>query len=135
MKKLLFVIFCLPIIGFGQKTSLPAEVKNIISEIQENMKNVENPLVATYLGSEIGDYFYFNFAGTDGKFFDFGNGNNNYGDIPFGENDLEINSKLIGKKFIIYWGWSKAEFYCCEGRMDTYISDFPCILNIEYYRD
>jgi hypothetical protein len=135
MKKLLLILLCLPIFFFGQQNNLPKDVKNIISEIQVDMENVDNPIVATYLGSEIGDYFYFPFAALDGKYLDFGNGKNNYSDIPFSENDLEINSKLIGKKFTIYWGWSKAEFYCCEGRMDTYIADFPSILNIEYYKE
>ena len=135
MKKLLLILLCLPMIGFGQETYIPDEVKNITSELKENMKNVSNPIIATYLGSEIGDYFYFPFTGVDGKYFDFGNGNNNYGDIPFGENDLEMNSELIGKKFTIYWGWNLAEFYCCEGRMDIYKADFPSILSIVYHQE
>ena len=135
MKNLLLLLLCVPVITLSQNSNLPDDVKKYVSEINENMNYVDNPLTATYIGSEIGDYFYFLFEGNDGKVFDFGNGNNEYGTIPFGENDLEINSDLIGKKFTIYWKLSPSYFYCCEGRMDEYIADLPSIINIDYYRD
>ena len=133
MKKLLFILLFIPIITLSQNNNLPNDVKKYVSEINEKMNNVDNPIIATYLGSEIGDYFYFPFEGSDGKYFDFGNGNNNYGTIPFGENDLEINSDLIGKKFTIYWQFSSTYFYCCEGSMQEYIADLPSITHIDYY--
>ena len=135
MKKLLLILLFVPIITLSQNNNLPSDVKKYISEINEKMNNVDNPLIATYLGSEIGDYLYFPFIGMDGKYFDFGNGNNNYGGIPFSENDLEIDSDLIGKKFTIYWQWSSTSFYCCEGRMDEYITELPSITYIDYYKD
>mgnify|MGYP001177530602 CR=1 FL=1 len=135
MKKLSFLLLFIPFITLSQNSNLPDDVKKYISEINEQMNNVDNPLIATYLGSEIGDYFYFMFEGKDGNIFDFGNGNNDYGIIPFGENDLEINSDLIGKKFTIYWKFSPSYFYCCEGRMDEYIADLPSISYIDYYND
>ena len=135
MKKLSFLLLFIPIITLSQNSNLPDDAKKYISEINEQMSNVDNPLIATYLGSEIGDYFYFLFEGENGMIFDFGNGNNDYGTIPFGENDLEINSDLIGKKFTIYWKFSPSYFYCCEGRMDEYNADLPSISYIDYFND
>ena len=135
MKKLSFLLLFIPVIALSQNTNLPNDVKKYISEINEQMNNVDNPFIATYLGSEIGDYFYFPFVGLNGRYFNFGNGNNNYGNIPFGENDLEDNSDLIGKKFIIHWQLNSTSFYCCEGSMKEYVAKLPAITYIDYYKD
>lgn len=110
----------------------PKEVIEFIFSEYSKMKNVNNPIIATYQGYELHDYFYFTFKGEDGRFYDFGNGDNNLGDIPFFK-ESETNSTLIGKKFKIYWGWKPTSFNCCEGSMDLYYSDLPSILRIEYY--
>ena len=133
MKKLLLILIFLPLFSFPQQSYFPDEVKSLILKQKEKMNNVSNPITATYLGSELHDYFYFPFIGLDGKHYDFADGNNNLGDIPFGTDDAEINSQLIGKKFLIYWGWRLSSFHCCQGGMDLYKADLPSILRIEYY--
>ena len=122
-------------IGFGQQTYLPDEVKRIILDLEEKMKDVNNPIIGTYLGSELHDYFYFPFKSIDGKVYDFAYGDNNLGDISFGDNDALVDSELVGKRFRIYWGWKPSSFNCCEGGMDLYRANLPSILRIEYYND
>lgn len=118
----------------SSQMSYPDMVKEILWSEKQKMKGVNNPMIATYLGSEFGDYFYFNFRGSGGKYFDFGKSKNNLGDIPFTEYDTEKQSELIGKKFIIHWEWKTSNFNCCEGGMDIYKGDFPCISSIDYYK-
>ena len=135
MKKLLLILLCLPFIGFGQQTYVPDEVRRIIANIETEMKDVSNPITVTYLGSELHDYFYFPFKGIDGKMYDFSYGDNDLGDIPFGDNDALTNSELVGKSFIIYWGWKPSSFNCCEGSMDLYKANFPSILKIQHSKN
>ena len=104
-----------------------------ISEINKKDTNATYSIIATYLGSAINDYYLFGFEGEDGKYYDFSNCKNNLGDIPFTNYDIEINSELIGKKFIINWRWKTCTYNCCEGEMNLYEDDFPSILSIEYH--
>ena len=139
MKKLLLILLYVPLVFEGQNNILdslqityPDQVKEIILSEKLAMKDVPNPIISLYKGSEFGDYFYFLFS-SGGKIFDFGNGTNNLGNIPFTEYDIELKSELIGKKFIIHWEWIKKSFNCCEGRMNLYIGDFPSIVKIDFY--
>ena len=61
----------------SSQMSYPDMVKEILWSEKQKMKGVNNPMIATYLGSEFGDYFYFNFRGSGGKYFDFGRSKNN----------------------------------------------------------
>jgi len=131
-KKILLAFLYLPVIIFAQETNYPEDVKRVISNLEEKMEDVSNPIIATYLGSEFGDYFYFLFKDIDEKIYDFAYGDNDLGDIPFGDNDALTNSDLVGKKFIIYWEWKPSSFHCCEGRMNLYKANFPSILKIKY---
>ena len=109
------------------------ELNTEISEINKKDTKATYSVVATYLGSAINDYYLFGFEGEDGKYYDFSNCKNNLGDIPFTNYDIEINSELIGKKFIINWKWKTCTYNCCEGEMNLYEDDFPSILSIEYH--
>ena len=109
------------------------ELNTEISEINKKDTKATYSIVATYLGSAINDYYLFGFEGEDGKYYDFSNCKNNLGDIPFTNYDIEINSELIGKKFIINWRWKTCTYNCCEGEMNLYEDDFPSILSIEYH--
>jgi hypothetical protein len=116
------------------KTNKIAEdpgVQEYLSNLKEEMKDVPNPFIATYLGSEWGDYFYFSFEDASGKYHDFGDGKNELGNLAFGENDNESNSDLVGKEFIITWEWKISHFACCEGSMESHEGQIPGITGIE----
>ena len=65
----------------------PEAAQYEIATITDSFDEVENPFIATYLGSEFHDYFYLPFRGANGVYYDFGYRNNNLGEIPFGEFD------------------------------------------------
>ena len=134
MTKIFIFLIFVPFVFFAQDNNLPDDVKRVLFEIKEEMKDATNPIIATYLGSELHDYFYFPFKTDDGKIYDFAYGDNSLGEIPFGDNDFDIKSDLVGKKFIIHWKWKQSFFNCCEGRMDLYKADFPSIFKIEYVK-
>tara|TARA_B100000795_G_C22496003_1_gene322104 strand:+ start:94 stop:447 length:354 start_codon:yes stop_codon:yes gene_type:complete len=98
MKKLLFILIYLPMIVFGQ-------------DALENC----NELVAEYSYSEQGDYAYIVFTALDGKEWDFGAGNNNFGSFDFEGENFEGNKELVGKRFKIYWINKKVEAYAEDG--------------------
>ncbi len=112
-----------------------------INAINYNFKNASNPLVVTYLGSEIQDYFYFLFKDNKDNYYDFAYRNNNLCDIPFTDNDApsgewgENPSKLVGRQFLITWEYELSYIVCCEGQQDSYPAILPRIAKIDYYID
>lgn len=86
MKKLLLAILCLPLIGFGQ------------SDLKDS-----GELIAEYSHSALQDEQHIVFTDENDENWDFGYGENNFGEFDFGQKkgDFEINEKLVGKKFKI----------------------------------
>ena len=90
-----------------------------------------NPFVSTYLGNDFGDYHHIEFKDDKGKKYDFGSGNNNYGEIELFDKELDDNPKYIGKSFKIYWDWEISSFPCCSGEYDLVEAYLPSIKKIE----
>lgn len=99
----------------------------------DNWKSVPKELVATYLGTEIGDYFHVLFQDESGKEYDFGSGNNNFGEFELFLDgmDYEANSSLKGKQFRIFWDWEVAEFPCCSGEYEFVQAYQPSVIRLE----
>lgn len=53
-------------------------VRGLIEYEKEEWKNVKNPIIATYQGSDFGDYFHLIFKDANGNEYDFGFGVNNF---------------------------------------------------------
>ncbi|MBT6163768.1 MAG: hypothetical protein HOH92_08720 [Crocinitomicaceae bacterium] len=124
----------------------PEAAQYEIATITDSFDEVENPFIATYLGSEFHDYFYLPFRGANGVYYDFGYRNNNLGEIPFGEFDAPYpeldapentspGAKLVGGKFLIYWEYELSYVICCEGAQNSYPAWLPRISKIEHYKD
>ena len=122
-------------------STYPGMAQYEINAINEKFKNAANPLIVTYLGSEMHDYFYFPFKDNKDNYYDFAYRNNNLCDIPFSEDDAPLEewgnkaSKLVGRKFLITWEYELSYVVCCEGGQDSYPAMLPRIAKIEYYTD
>jgi hypothetical protein len=127
-------------------STYPEMAQYEINSIKENFKNATNPLIATYTGSEMHDYFYFPFKDNKGNYYDFAYRNNNLCSIPFGDFDAPLEgfdasennspgSKLVGRKFLITWEYALSYIVCCEGASHSYPALLPRISSIEYYTE
>jgi len=120
-------------------TAYPFLAQHEIASLLDPISEAENPMIVTYLGSSLSDYFYFPFADDEGRYFDFADRDNQLGTIPFGPEDKIAShyegESLVGKKFLITWGYELSEIYCCEGQYDRYAAMLPTILKIEYYTE
>lgn len=107
-------------------------LRTTIEYYKKDWEGVSNPIIATYKGTSFGDYFHLEFEDTKGKIYDFGFGNNNYGNYKlFNKNDDTDNPKYVGKKFMIYWSWKISSFPCCEGEYETVEAYLPSIIKLE----
>jgi len=104
---------------------------NIKYEI-EQWKNVSNPFVASYQGCDFGDYFHLNFKDANSKNYDFGFGNNNYGEYSlFDTLSFKDNHKYLKHSFKIYWDWKPTSFPCCDGEYNLVKAYLPSITKLE----
>lgn len=118
------------IISTRYKKSKPVRLS--IEHQREEWKNVKNPFVAIYRGCDLGDYFHLNFEDTDGKSYDFGYGNNNYGKYAlFNNADYSDNPRYTGRSFIVFWSWKATSFPCCDGEYDMVEAYLPSITRLE----
>jgi hypothetical protein len=102
-----------------------------MDRLHEDWKAVPNPLVAKLTTVEMGDYFHLIFEDGSGKAYDFGDGDNNLGDLKlYDENEMTANPKMIGKSFTITWDWKVSSFYCCEGEMNAVKAKVPSITRL-----
>lgn len=102
-----------------------------LAALEEEWSTVPNPVQATYRGAEFGDYFHLSFETADGKWLDFGDGDNTIGGIELYNQDFESNPALEGKQFKITWEWKESSFNCCEGTMDAVKAKTPSITSIQ----
>lgn len=109
------------------------ELKQNIEYEREAWKNVPNPFVAKYVGNEFGDYFHLNFEDANGNSYDFGFGNNDFGDIVlyYEDDELSDNPAFLGKQFNIYWEWRISSFPCCSGDYEMAEAFLPSIIRLE----
>lgn len=106
-------------------------VKRNIEYTREEWKNVKSPFIATYQGSDIGDYFHLTFEDAKGKVYDFGFGENQFGDYELYKEPDDPNPKYLGKTFKIYWNWKVTTFPCCDGEYDQVEAYLPAITRLE----
>ncbi len=101
--------------------------------VAEMWKDVPNPFIATYNGNMFGDYFHIEFEDSDGNYYDFGDGNNYFGDYPLyhGTEQYDENLSCLGKEFIVTWEWKMSEFPCCEGEYNLTRAKRPSITGLE----
>lgn len=117
----------------GYEADLRAYIKYEI----EAWKGVNNPLIATYIGNEFGDYHHIEFEDDNGKIYDFGFGNNDYGNIElyFDDKQLTDNPKYLGKIFKINWEWKISSFPCCSGEHQAAEAYLPSIVKLEIIKN
>lgn len=107
-------------------------VRSTIEYKREEWENVKNPIVATFKGCDFGDYFHLNFEDANGKNYDFGFGNNNYGEyLLFDKTDYNDNPEYLGKTFKICWNWKITSFPCCDGDYEKVEAYLPSITKLE----
>lgn len=107
-------------------------LKSTIQYTKEEWKNVNNPFIAKYQGCDLGDYFHLNFKDSQNKNYDFGFGDNNYGNYRlFDSISFADNPKYLGKSFKIYWDWKSTSFPCCDGDYDLIKAYLPSITKLE----
>jgi hypothetical protein len=108
------------------------ELKMQIKQEREHWENVQNPLIAVYKGNDFGDYHHINFEDANGKNYDFGFGNNDYGDLVlFDEEQLDDNPEYLGQSFLLFWEWKIATFPCCSGDYEVAEAYLPSIVKLE----
>ena len=142
MKQILALAFlmCLPLWGMTQTvdtldySAYPQMAQIEIAQIQAPFQDAPNPMVVTYLGSQMNDYAFFPFQTDNGAVYDFAYRNNNLGDLPFGENDglepRDSGRQLVGKCFTLEWEYELSYIVCCEGQNNTYPAMLPRIKEI-----
>lgn len=94
---------------------------------------MKNPIIASYQGNSISDYFHLNFKDEHNQIYDFGFGNNNFGDYKLFDksNDYKDNPKCLNKKFEIYWEWKVTTFPCCSGAYESVEAYLPSIVTLK----
>jgi hypothetical protein len=121
--------------------SCPEELRqDLIADLEYyrgEWKDVPKTFVARYRGSEFGDYFHLNFEDTAGKSFDFGFGENDFGEIElyFDDEQLSDNPKYLNKAFNLHWEWKIASFPCCSGGYEQVEAYRPSIAKLELLKD
>ena len=95
--------------------------------------DVPNPFIAVYKGNSFGDYHHIEFEGENGEYYDFGDGNNSYGDCElfFDDDQFTDNPKYLNKTMVVYWEWKTSTFPCCEGDYTLTTAKIPSIVNLE----
>ncbi len=108
------------------------DLKQYIKYEKEQWKNTPNPLIVNYKGNDIGDYFHLTFEDNKGNSYDFGFGNNNFGDYElYNKTDLTDNPKYLNKTFKVYWEWKPSKFPCCSGEYKIVEAYLPSIAKLE----
>lgn len=112
-------------------------LKQYLEHEREQWKDVLNPFVATYTGNDFGDYHQINFKDSDGKSYDFGFGNNDFGDtqLYYEDENMYDNPRYFGKSLEIFWEWKRSTFPCCEGERKLVEAYLPSITKIELVDD
>lgn len=136
MKKVLLIGFLfVNIATFSQETisSDDESLKSYLNYLEESWHDVPNPIIATYEGNAFGDYFHIEFVDSVENYYDFGDGDNDFGKYKLFEEGghYEDNPKYIGKQFEVYWEWKVSEFSCCDGNYNLAKEKIPSITRLE----
>lgn len=120
----------------NKKDKSSKAVRSTIEYEIEQWKDVPNPFVASYQGCDFGDYFHLNFKDEKNKNYDFGFGDNNFGQYTlFDTLSFKDNRKYLRHSFKIYWDWKLTSFPCCDGEYDLVKAYLPSITKLELIKD
>jgi hypothetical protein len=115
-----------------KKDRSSAALRAQIEYTKEQWQHVKNPFTANYQGCDFGDYFHLTFQDTEGNYYDFGFGDNNYEPYQlFDDTDYADNPNYLNKTFKIYWNWKITTFPCCEGEYNSVEAYLPSITKLE----
>ena len=107
-------------------------LQHYMNYLKEEWVNVPNPLVAKYMGNDFGDYFHIIFEDAEGMAYDFGDGDNDFGNTVLFEGEhYDDDPKYLGKMFSITWEWKWSKFACCEGEYNAVEAPVPSITKLE----
>lgn len=117
----------------SQKT----ELRNLIDYLRTEWENVPNPITATFQGNEFGDYHHVLFKDKNGKVYDFGQANNDFGAYKLYQSSgqYEDNPAYLKKEFNVYWEWKLADFNCCDGEYGNAKAYLPSITKLELIKN
>lgn len=109
------------------------ELVYFIEYEREQWLNITSPFRATYTGNEFGDYFHITFEDDTNHYYDFGFGNNDFGEYTLFEEDGHYNDnpEFLNQEFIVYWEWRKSSFPCCSGEYYSAEAYLPSIVKLE----
>lgn len=110
-----------------------ASLRRHIEQLRKDWQNVPNPIIATYSGSDFGDYFHLFFKAANGAEYDFGQAKNNFGQYELHKlsGQYEDSPEFLGKEFKVYWEWELSEFLCCDGEYGKAKAYLPSITKLE----
>lgn len=115
----------------NKKDQNSSSINRTMEAIRDEWESAPNPIIARYRGCDFGDYFHLNFEDTQGNIFDFGFGDNAFGQIElYNTENFEDNPNYLNKKFEIYWSWKITTFPCCDGEFDQVEAYIPSITNL-----
>ena len=123
--------------GFILKCSkeVKEELTAELSYQRSEWAKIPNPIIATYTGVEIGDYFHLSFEDADQKGYDFGFGNNDYGAYELITQQDESNPAFLNKTFKVFWEWKLSTFPCCSGGFEMVEAYQPSIVKLELVKE
>ena len=115
----------------NKKDQNSSSIKRTMEAIRDEWESAPNPIIARFRGCDFGDYFHLNFEDAQGNIFDFGFGDNAFGQIElYNTENFEDNPNYLNKKFEIYWSWKITTFPCCDGEFDQVEAYIPSITNL-----
>jgi hypothetical protein len=98
----------------------------------EYWKDVPNPLIVKYTGIEWGDCLHLLFEDKSGMVYDFGFGNNNFGNYQLYDNETSFeNPKYLNQTFKLHWKWIMSTYPCCDGEYNETKGLQPSIIKLE----
>lgn len=109
------------------------ELTYYIGYERETWQNITSPFKATYTGNQFGDYFHILFEDDTNHLYDFGFGNNEFGEHQLFEDNghYEDNPLYLNKEFLVYWEWKVSFFPCCSGEYYGAEAYLPSIVKLE----
>ncbi len=114
-----------------------AELVQYIEGLREEWKEVPNPLLVRYRGYEIGDYVHILFEDENGKIYDFGSGNNDFGELQsfFDDYNFVYDPEGEDPQYTLFWKWKASSFPCCSGEYELVDAYVPSVIRIELVED
>lgn len=109
------------------------ELIQYVDALREEWREVPNPLFVRYRGYEIGDYHHILFEDDNGNNYDFGPGNNDFGELQslFEDYNFVYNPEDEDPLYRLFWRWKVSTFPCCSGEYELVEAYIPSVIQIE----